>query len=219
MEYIIYEDKQIIVCRKPSGLAVQNASFGKKDLESMVKTYLFEKEGRANPYLGVIHRLDQPVQGLVAFAKDAKSAASLSAQVQNGQMKKYYKAVSCKIPEEKEGMLIHFLKKNGKTNCSEAVSERSTGAKKAQLYYKVLEEKEKCALLEFELFTGRHHQIRVQMAASHMPLAGDQKYNPEAEKGEQIALCACRLQFRHPVTGKQMTFTCEPEGGAFELFY
>lgn len=219
MEYIVYEDKQIIVCRKPSGLAVQNASFGKKDLESMMKTYLFEKEGRANPYLGVIHRLDQPVQGLVVFAKDAKSAASLSAQVQNGQMKKYYKAVSCKIPEEKEGMLIHFLKKNGKTNCSEAVSERSTGAKKAQLYYKVLEEKEECALLEIELFTGRHHQIRVQMTASHMPLAGDQKYNPEAEKGEQIALCACRLQFRHPVTGKQMTFTYEPEGGAFELFY
>ena len=116
-------------------------------------------------------------------------------------------------------MLIHFLKKNGKTNCSEAVSERNTGAKKAQLYYKVLEEKEGCALFEIELFTGRHHQIRVQMAASHMPLAGDQKYNPEAEKGEQIALCACRLQFRHPVTGKQMTFTCEPEGGAFELFY
>ena len=139
--------------------------------------------------------------------------------LQNGQMKKYYQAVSCKIPEEKEGMLIHFLKKNGKTNCSEAVSERNTGAKKAQLYYKVLEEKEGCALFEIELFTGRHHQIRVQMAASHMPLAGDQKYNPEAEKGEQIALCACRLQFRHPVTGKQMTFTCEPEGGAFELFY
>ena len=104
MEYIVYEDKQIIVCRKPSGLAVQNASFGKKDLESMMKTYLFEKEGRANPYLGVIHRLDQPVQGLVVFARDAKSAASLSAQVQNGQMKKYYQAVSCKIPEEKEGM-------------------------------------------------------------------------------------------------------------------
>ena len=113
MEYIIYEDRQILVCRKPSGLAVQNASFGKKDLESILKTYLAEKEGRSNPYLGIIHRLDQPVQGLVVFAKDPKSAAALSRQVQDGRMKKYYRAVICGIPEEKEGTLVHFLKKNG----------------------------------------------------------------------------------------------------------
>ena len=218
MEYIIYEDRQILVCRKPSGLAVQNASFGKKDLESILKTYLAEKEGRTNPYLGVIHRLDQPVQGLVVFAKDPKSAAALSAQLQNGRMKKYYRAVVCGIPEEKEGTLLHFLKKNGRTNCSEAVSEKTAGAKKAQLRYRVLEEKDGQALVEIELFTGRHHQIRVQMAASHMPLAGDQKYHPQAEKGEQIALCACRLQLQHPATGKQMIFTCKPEGGAFEKF-
>ena len=217
MEYIVYEDKQIIVCRKPSGLAVQNASFGKKDLESMMKTYLFEKEGRANPYLGVIHRLDQPVQGLVVFARDAKSAASLSAQVQNGQMKKYYQAVSCKIPEEKEGMLIHFLKKNGKTNLSEVVSSKTAGAKKAELQYHILKEKEQMALAEIELFTGRHHQIRVQMAANGTPLYGDQKYNPQAKKGEMIALCAHRLQFIHPATGKRMEFTVQPSGSAFEL--
>ncbi len=218
MEYIIYEDRQILVCRKPSGLAVQNASFGKKDLESILKTYLAEKEGRSNPYLGIIHRLDQPVQGLVVFAKDPKSAAALSRQVQDGRMKKYYRAVICGIPEEKEGTLVHFLKKNGRTNCSEAVSEKTAGAKKAQLHYQVLEEKDGQALVEIELFTGRHHQIRGQMAASHMPLAGDQKYNQYAEKGETIALCACRLQLQHPATGKMMTFTCKPEGGAFERF-
>ena len=211
MEYIVYEDKQIIVCRKPSGLAVQNASFGKKDLESMMKTYLFEKEGRANPYLGVIHRLDQPVQGLVVFARDAKSAASLSAQVQNGQMKKYYQAVSCKIPEEKEGMLIHFLKKNGKTNCSEAVSERNTGAKKAQLYYKVLEEKEGCALFEIELFTGRHHQIRCQLSGIGCVIKGDLKYGaPRSNPDGGICLHSHEIRFIHPVRKEEMDIIAPP---------
>lgn len=218
MEYIIYEDNDILVCRKPSGLAVQNASFGKKDLESMLKTYLFEKSGKANPYLGVVHRLDQPVQGLVVFAKNAKAASNLSAQVQDGRMKKYYQAVVCGKPETTEETLVHFLKKNAKTNSSEAVSEKTTGAKRAQLHYRMLQEKEGYALLEIELFTGRHHQIRVQMVTSQMPLFGDQKYNPHAQKGEQIALCACRLTLQHPKTGKTMTFTCEPKGGAFELF-
>lgn len=218
MEYIVYEDAQICVCRKPSGLAVQSASFGKKDLESMLKTFFFERDGKANPYLGVIHRLDQPVQGLVVFAKTPKAAASLSAQVQDGRMKKYYRAVTCHVPEKKEDRLIHYLKKNGKNNLSEAVPEKTPGAKKAELQYRVLAEKEDMALVEIELFTGRHHQIRVQMAANHTPLYGDQKYNPQAQKGQQIALCACRLQFVHPDSKKEMEFTVSPLGEAFEQF-
>ena len=218
MKDIIYEDLHILVCRKPAGLAVQNASFGRKDLESMLKTYLFEKDGKANPYLGIIHRLDQPVQGLVVFAKNPKSAAALSAQVQDGRMKKYYRAVTCGIPEKKEERLINYLKKNGRTNLSECVSEKVQGAKKAELYYHVLEEKDNYALLEIELFTGRHHQIRVQMAKNQTPLYGDQKYNKNAQKGEQIALCASRLEFYHPATGKKMQYDCKPEGGAFALF-
>ena len=218
MKDIIYEDLHILVCRKPAGLAVQNASFGRKDLESMLKTYLFEKEGKANPYLGIIHRLDQPVQGLVVFAKNPKSAAALSAQVQDGRMKKYYRAVTCGIPETKEERLVNYLKKNSRTNLSECVSEKVQGAKKAELYYHVLEEKDNYALLEVELFTGRHHQIRVQMAKNQTPLYGDQKYNKNAQKGEQIALCASRLEFYHPATGKKMQYDCKPEGGAFALF-
>ena len=217
MEYIIYEDSHICVCRKPSGLAVQNASFGRKDLESILKTYYFEQTGKPNPYLGVIHRLDQPVQGLLVFARDPKSAANLSAQVQDGRMKKYYQAVTCGIPLEKEGRLIHFLKKNGKTNLSEAVPQKTVGAKRAELQYRVLAEKDAYALAEIELFTGRHHQIRVQMAANGMPLYGDQKYNPQAQKGEMIALCAYKLQFIHPTTGKRMEFTVQPSGSAFDL--
>lgn len=218
MKDIIYEDLHILVCRKPAGLAVQNASFGRKDLESMLKTYLFEKDGKANPYLGIIHRLDQPVQGLVVFAKNPKSAAVLSAQVQDGRMKKYYRAVTCGIPEKKEERLVNYLKKNSRTNLSECVSEKVQGAKKAELYYHVLEEKDNYALLEIELFTGRHHQIRVQMAKNQTPLYGDQKYNKNAQKGEQIALCASRLEFCHPATGKKMQYDCKPEGGAFALF-
>ncbi len=218
MKDIIYEDLHILVCRKPAGLAVQNASFGRKDLESMLKTYLFEKDGKANPYLGIIHRLDQPVQGLVVFAKNPKSAAVLSAQVQDGRMKKYYRAVTCGIPKKKEERLVNYLKKNSRTNLSECVSEKVQGAKKAELYYHVLEEKDNYALLEIELFTGRHHQIRVQMAKNQTPLYGDQKYNKNAQKGEQIALCASRLEFYHPATGKKMQYDCKPEGGAFALF-
>ena len=218
MKDIIYEDLHILVCRKPAGLAVQNASFGRKDLESMLKTYLFEKDGKANPYLGIIHRLDQPVQGLVVFAKNPKSAADLSAQVQDGRMKKYYRAVTCGIPEKKEERLVNYLKKNSRTNLSECVSEKVQGAKKAELYYHVLEEKDNYALLEIELFTGRHHQIRVQMVKNQTPLYGDQKYNKNAQKGEQIALCASRLEFYHPATGKKMQYDCKPEGGAFALF-
>lgn len=218
MKDIIYEDLHILVCRKPAGLAVQNASFGRKDLESMLKTYLFEKDGKANPYLGIIHRLDQPVQGLVVFAKNPKSAAALSAQVQDGRMKKYYRAVTCGIPKTKEERLVNYLKKNSRTNLSECVSEKVQGAKKAELYYHVLEEKDNYALLEIELFTGRHHQIRVQMAKNQTPLYGDQKYNKNAQKGEQIALCASRLEFYHPATGKKMQYDCKPEGGAFALF-
>ena len=217
MEYIIYEDSHICVCHKPSGLAVQNASFGRKDLESILKTYYFEQTGKPAPYLGIVHRLDQPVQGLVIFARNPKSAASLSAQVQDGRMKKYYHAVTCGIPEKDSDRLIHYLKKNGKNNLSEVVSSKTAGAKKAELQYRILNKKDELALAEIELFTGRHHQIRVQMAANGTPLYGDQKYNPNAQKGEMIALCAHRLQFIHPATGKKMEFTVQPSGGAFDL--
>ena len=217
MEYIIYEDSHICVCHKPSGLAVQNASFGRKDLESILKTYYFEQTGKPNPYLGIVHRLDQPVQGLVIFARNPKSAASLSAQVQDGRMKKYYHAVTCGIPEKDSDRLIHYLKKNGKNNLSEVVSSKTAGAKKAELQYRILNKKDELALAEIELFTGRHHQIRVQMAANGTPLYGDQKYNPNAQKGEMIALCAHQLQFIHPATGKKMEFTVQPSGGAFDL--
>lgn len=211
MPAIIYEDPQILICCKPAGLAVQSASFGKKDLESMIRTYLMEKEGRANPYLGVVHRLDQPVEGLVAFAKTPEAAASLSAQVQDGRMKKDYLAVVCGTLAKPEGRLIHFLKKEASGNVSKAVPEKTPGAKKAVLDYQVVKEENGMSLVKIRLHTGRHHQIRVQMQAAGAPLYGDAKYNPGAGKDQKLALCACRLELIHPKSKKTMRFTCEPE--------
>ena len=209
MEYIIYEDSHICVCHKPSGLAVQNASFGRKDLESILKTYYFEQTGKPNPYLGIVHRLDQPVQGLVVFARNPRSAASLSAQVQDGRMKKYYQAVTCGIPEKKSDRLIHYLKKNGKTNLSEVVSSKTVGAKKAELQYHILKEKEQMALAEIELFTGRHHQIRLQLAGMGTPIVGDRKYGKS--EARQLGLCSYRIAFVSPTDGKACEYEITPK--------
>lgn len=248
---IVYEDSEILICRKPSGLAVQNASFGKPDLESMARTYLMEKYGKANPYLAVIHRLDQPVQGLVAFALTQKAAAFLSAQLQDGRMQKEYQAVVCGRLPEKSGTLVHYLKKEPAGNCSRAVQKGTPGAKRAELSYHVRKEQDGMALVKIQLKTGRHHQIRVQMAAVGAPLYGDAKYNPavkmpahknaahnpgevrarphsSAADGESVrqnaaqhhtetlALCADRLAFFHPTSGKKLEFTTVPEGFPME---
>lgn len=215
---ILYEDQELLVVNKPSGLAVQCAGTRKKDLESMVKTWIYEQSGQANPYLGVVHRLDQPVQGIVVFARTPQTAAALSRQLQEGGMKKVYLAVACGTPKQESGRLEHYLKKDGRTNLSQVVDASCRGAKKAVLEYRVREQREGLSLLEIHLLTGRHHQIRVQTAAAGMPLYGDQKYNPKAQNGQQIALCASRLELKHPKMGKPMCFTCKPDGEAFALF-
>ena len=207
---IIYEDNEIIVCYKPAGIAVQSAGLTQQDMVSELKNYL------GNPYLGVIHRLDQPVSGIVVFAKNQKAAASLSSQVQNGGADKIYRALVCGCFEEgaKEGILEHILYKDAKSNMSKVVL---SGGKKAKLEYKVLEEREtdghKYSELEIKLYTGRHHQIRVQMAASGHPILGDTKYGHELSKtlndnfeNKNLKLCAYRLSFRHPKTNKTVTF-------------
>ncbi len=216
---IIFEDKDILVCHKPAGIAVQTASSYQQDMVSELKNYLAGK-GDKTPYLGVIHRLDQPVSGVLVFAKNPSAAASLSAQVQNGSMEKIYRAyVYGTFSEEwKEGVLESLLYKDAKTNTSHIADPESGNAKlakKAKLSYKVLEEytteKGTYSQLEVKLITGRHHQIRVQMAGCGHPILGDTKYGNEEslslsgaleEKG--LMLCAYRLSFRHPGSGKVM---------------
>lgn len=221
-DYIIYEDKDILVCHKPAGIAVQNARVGSMDLESLLKNYIAQKVLGRTPYLGIIHRLDQPVEGVLVFALNTKAAAELNRQMTLGKIKKVYLAVTEGEVKAEKATLENWLKKDNRTNSSSVVPEGTSGAKKAVLSYELLETREvqgqKRNLLEICLDTGRHHQIRVQMAHAGMPLAGDRKYNPHQSVQEPLALCSSKLGFQHPVTKKKMEFQVIPAGSAFKVF-
>ena len=222
---ILYEDKDILVCHKPAGLAVQNARVGNMDMESLLKNYIAQKVPGKMPYLGIIHRLDQPVEGVLVFALNPKAAADLSRQMTAGKIKKTYLAVTEGTVKVKSAKLVDWLKKDGRTNSSAVVEGGTSGAKKAILSYEVLEtwknkeDAQDCGernLIRIDLDTGRHHQIRVQMAHAGMPLVGDRKYNPDQNSQEPLALCSAKLGFQHPVTKKQLEFQVQPAGMAFK---
>lgn len=221
-DYIIYEDKDILVCHKPAGIAVQNARVGSMDLESLLKNYIVQKVPGKMPYLGIIHRLDQPVEGVLVFAMNAKAAAELNRQMTSGKIKKIYLAVTEGDVKVEKATLEDWLKKDNRTNSSAVVAAGTSGAKRAVLSYELLETREvqgeKRNLLEIRLDTGRHHQIRVQMAHEGMPLVGDRKYNPQQSGQEPLALCSAKLGFQHPVTKKKMEFQVTPAGSAFKVF-
>ena len=223
---IIHEDSDIILCRKPAGVATQTKRLGQQDMESLLKNYR-AKKGEP-PYIGVVHRLDQPVEGLMVFAKNQKAAAGLSKQIQQRMIGKHYYAVSATMPAEMEGVLENYLVTDKKTNYTSVVDKPVSaalpdGAKKAVLEYKVIAQKEGSVLFDILLHTGRQHQIRVQMAHMGCPLVGDEKYGVEehgASKAmnvmkKQLALCSYRLEFAHPSTGKKMDFSIKPE---WEIF-
>ena len=223
-DYILYEDKDILVCHKPAGIAVQNARVGSMDMESLLKNYIAQKVPGKIPYLGIIHRLDQPVEGVLVFALNPKAAADLNRQMTTGKIKKVYLAITEGHAQVKSAKLVNWLKKDNRTNSSTVVAEGTVGAKKAILSYEVLktwksEEKGRDDgernLVRIYLDTGRHHQIRVQMAYAGMPLVGDRKYNPCQNGQEPLALCSAKLGFWHPVTKKQMEFQVKPVGSAF----
>ena len=223
---ILYEDEDIIVCVKPYGMPVQGDKSRDIDLLSYLKNHVFETEElEVEPYLAMVHRLDRPVGGVMVFAKNQEAAADLSDQVQDGTMVKFYQAVlTGELPDEC-GMLMDYLVRDGKTNTSKVVQKGTKGAKKAQLEYEVLDvfetDKGILSYVLIELITGRHHQIRVQMANRGCGIYGDTKYNPlfakTKKKYQQIALFATRLEFEHPATGEHMVFKREPEGDAFEV--
>lgn len=222
---IIFEDSEILVCRKMAGIAVQNARMGVMDMESGLKNYLAAKNPGQMPYLGIVHRLDQPVEGLLVFAKTKRAAAELSRQMTAKTMGKRYLAVTSGQPPKMQGVLENYLKKDGKTNTSSVVTANTPEAKKARLSYQVLQEiaEEKLSsgkktLVYIQLETGRHHQIRVQMKEAGMPLVGDRKYNGEEKTTLSLGLCSYQLMFVHPKTKKQMEFEIFPEGDAFAGF-
>lgn len=221
---ILHEDNDIIVCHKPAGIATQTARVGQADMVSEIANYLTEKRegGGKSPYVGVVHRLDQPVEGILVFAKNKPAAADLSRQAAGEDMEKEYLALVCGRDMRRSGELTDYLLKEGKTNTSRVVPMEVKGAKEARLSYEVLWEKPPEALVKICLYTGRHHQIRVQMANAGMPLLGDHKYAGEEalalseRRGiRQTALCAYRLSFIHPKTGQRMRFEIKPEGAAF----
>lgn len=222
---ILHEDNDIIVCHKPAGIATQTARVGQADMVSEIANYLTAKKDGAgkSPYVGVVHRLDQPVEGILVFGRNKQAAADLSRQAAGEEMKKEYLALVCGRDVQRSGELTDYLLKDGKTNTSRVVPAEVKGAKEARLFYEVLWEKSPEVLVKVCLHTGRHHQIRVQMANAGMPLFGDHKYAGEEvlalskELGiRETALCAYRLSFIHPKTGKRMRFEIRPEGAAFQ---
>lgn len=211
---IIYEDEDIIVIHKPSGIATETAKIGQADVVSELKNYRARK--KEDSYIGVIHRLDQPVEGLLVFAKNQKAAKQLTSDLQTGKVKKLYLAL---VPEatDQEGDLSDYLLKDNRTNLSRVVPQDTKDAKVANLYWRLLKKNEyagqKYDLVEVEIFTGRHHQIRVQMSHAGMPLLGDSKYGTEessllssAVGIRQTALLAYKLSLIHPATRKELDF-------------
>ena len=204
---ILYEDDDIIVCVKEAGVATQTRQIGQKDMESMLRTYRMQK-GEAS-YIGVVHRLDQPVSGVMVFAKTKEAAANLSKQIATKAADKFYYAVTDGLPEKKKGILEDYLLRDGKTNLSKVVTSKTDGAKRAELSYEVVATNDKNAILNVKLATGRHHQIRVQLANAGWPLVGDRKYNFKenmSASGQPLSLCSYKLAFRHPRTGKNVSF-------------
>ncbi len=210
---VVFEDNHIIVVEKPVNTPSQGDKTGDVDMLSIIKNYLKEKYNKAgNVYLGLIHRLDRPVGGIMVFAKTSKAAARLSEQVREKVFKKTYLVIANGKFETKQGVLEDYLLKNEKNNISKVVKEGTKNSKFASLDYEVLKYNKEIDLsvLKINLHTGRHHQIRVQLSSRNHSIYGDQKYGGRG-KGKQIALWAYQLEIEHPITKEKVKFTSTPE--------
>ena len=245
---IVYEDEYMIACVKPYGVPSQPDKTYGVDMVTLVKEYLYESDSEIDgePYVAVINRLDRPVGGIILFAKDEDTAAKLTDMVQDREISKYYQVVVSGFMEEPEGEMSDWLLHDKRTNISKIVPKGTKGAKKAELFYEVLDELDTdegpISYLLVELVTGRHHQIRCQMAANGTPVWGDTKYgvtnNGKGTSGKnsgkdnskkkqqtsskndskyEIGLYSTRIEFTHPITGEEVFLHREPEGKAFEI--
>ena len=221
---VVYEDNHIIVVNKTASEIVQADKTGDTPLSETVKQYLNEKYQKpGNVFLGVTHRLDRPVSGLVIFAKTSKALTRLNEMFRAGEVKKTYWAVVKNAPKESEGELVHFLVRNEKQNKSYAYDKEVPNSKKAVLDYRLIGRSENYYLLEVDLKTGRHHQIRCQLAKMGCPIKGDLKYgSPRSNPDGCICLHARRVRFVHPVSKELIELKAPlPEGNlwkGFELF-
>lgn len=199
---IIFEDNHVLVVEKPINIPTQEDNSKDKDLLNILKDYIKEKYNKpGNVYLGLVHRLDRPVGGVMVFAKTSKAASRLSEQVRKNEFNKIYNAVCIGNLKEKDRLEDKLLK-DTKRN----IVKVDENGKQAILNYKKLNKKENLTLVEIKLETGRSHQIRVQMSHNKTPLYGDQKYNKDSKVGQQLALFAKKLEFYHPTTKELMSF-------------
>lgn len=213
---IVYEDNHLIVVVKPQGVPCCPDGTLDIDLLSLLKEYRKVNENKpGDAYVGLIHRLDRPTGGVMAFAKTSKCAERMSAMIKNHEIEKKYLAILDGTLRDKRGELVHYLKKDEKFNLVRVVGMATEGARRAALKYKVLSEIDGRSLVDIDLETGRTHQIRVQMATMGAPLQGDHKYGKSRGR-EELALWAYQLKFVHPVTKETMTFRVyTPEDSVF----
>ena len=206
---VIYEDNHIIIVSKDAGEIVQGDKTGDTPLSESVKAYVKEKYNKpGNVFIGVPHRLDRPVSGIVVMARTSKALSRLSEMFRDGEVKKTYWAIVKNMPPKNEDELVHYLVRNEKLNKSFAYDKEVPGSKKAILHYKLIGRSDNYFLLEVDLKTGRHHQIRCQLAKIGCPIKGDLKYGAERSNPDgSICLHARKVSFLHPV--KQITIEVE----------
>ena len=216
---ILYEDNHLLVVVKPANMPVCPDSSLDKDLLSMLKEYIKDKYNKpGNVYLGLVHRLDRPVSGIMVFARTSKAAERLTKQIQNHQFNKIYYAVLCGTLKEKD-TLTDYLYKDNATNTTYLTTKDN--GKLSTLEYEVIKSVQNYSLVKIKLLTGRHHQIRVQFASRNVPLYGDHRYNKNVKKDDKcnIALVAASLSFYHPTTKELLSFNIDlPKEYPYTLF-
>jgi 23S rRNA pseudouridine1911/1915/1917 synthase len=216
---ILYEDNHVIVCIKPAGVLSQSDGSGSPDMLTILKKYIKEKyEKPGEVYLGLVHRLDRPVSGVMVFARTSKAASRLSEQIRTRKVEKLYRCVVNGVLEG-SGRLENYISKDEDKNIVTVIDTEKPGFKASYLDYKAIASKGGMTLVEVKLGTGRSHQIRAQMAHSGHPLVGDQKYGQKDNRCKDIALESFKLSFEHPVKREFIAFEAPiPEGFPWNLF-
>ena len=216
---VLYEDNHIIVAIKPAGVLSQSDGSSAPDMLTILKAYIKEEYSKPGEvYLGLLHRLDRPVSGVMVFARTSKAASRLSEQIRTRKVEKIYRCIVNGVLEG-EGRLENFISKDEDRNIVTVIDEEKPGFKASYLDYKALASKEGLTMVEVKLGTGRSHQIRAQMAHSGYPLIGDQKYGDKDKRCKDSALEAYKLSFEHPVKREFITFEAPlPSGYPWNLF-
>lgn len=210
---VLYEDNHLLVVEKPANMSVQEDISGDKDLLSALKAYIKEKyEKPGDVFIGLVHRLDRPVGGVMVFARTSKAAARLSEQMRSRTVQKTYFAVAEGLINSLHGTLTDYLYKDRNSNTVNVVSKDTNGSREAILQYQVIKHKDGKTLLKINLETGRSHQIRIQMSNIGHPIAGDMKYGQKGQKGftNNLALWSYNLSFRHPIKNENLKLISIP---------